>query len=410
LCVVDEDFMRALIFSALLAGPLFAAEPDALAIDATLQARHQPFGTILDPIFTAPDSDQIANYTRCGDSALWTGHYLAAEAFRYKVTGSADALSNASRALDGLKLLTDVSGTNVLARCAVPVDSQYAPSIIDQEKANGIFMGTAAGQTWYWIGNTSRDEYIGVFFGLGVAYNLIGDSAFRARVSDVGTRLLQFLLDHAWTIVMPDHSISTTFIQRPDQQFTLLQIGRHFNSKFSSTYKNETLFGAFTVIAPISLEVTDPRGSYYKFNLDTINLYHLVTLEDSSFRKLFYKKAYDILRNTTDDHINAHFNMIDRAINGPNATRDANTLQYLDQWLTRPRRDLRVDDRGQFAACGADDQACQPIPVPFRVTTDFLWQRSPFQLVGGGDGFIEGPGIDYLLPYWMARYYGLAKQ
>src|ERR1051326_7783050 len=174
--------MRALVFFLLLSVAR-AAEPDAIAIDSILQFRHQPFGTILDPIFTAPDSEEIANYTRCGDSALWTGHYLAAEAFRYKVTGSGEALSNASHALDGLTLLTDVTGTNVLARCAVPVDSKYAPSIIDQEKANGIFIGSASGQTWYWIGNTSRDEYIGVFFGLGVAYNLITDTAFRSRVS-----------------------------------------------------------------------------------------------------------------------------------------------------------------------------------------------------------------------------------
>src|SRR5206468_1632511 len=32
---------------------------------------------------------------------------------------------------------------------------------------------------------------------------------------------------------------------------------------------------------------------------------------------------------------------------------------------------------------------------------------SPYQLAGGGDGFIEMPGIDYILPYWMARYYGV---
>jgi hypothetical protein len=41
------------------------------------------------------------------------------------------------------------------------------------------------------------------------------------------------------------------------------------------------------------------------------------------------------------------------------------------------------------------------------VRTDFLWQRSPFQLVGGGIGNIETAGIDYILPYWMARYYGV---
>src|SRR5438105_14106744 len=84
------------------------AEADALAITANIQARHLPFGTILDPIFTLTNSDQIASYTRCGDSALWTGHYLAAEAFRYKVTQAPDALNNLKQAIAGLKSLADV--------------------------------------------------------------------------------------------------------------------------------------------------------------------------------------------------------------------------------------------------------------------------------------------------------------
>jgi hypothetical protein len=41
------------------------------------------------------------------------------------------------------------------------------------------------------------------------------------------------------------------------------------------------------------------------------------------------------------------------------------------------------------------------------VTTDFLWKRNPFQLSGGGQGTIETAGIDYLLPYWMGRFYGV---
>ena len=82
--------------------PARAAEADAIAISAGIQARHMPFGTILDPMYASPASNQIAGYTRCGDSALWTGAYLAAEAFRYKVTRSADALNNVKTALAGL--------------------------------------------------------------------------------------------------------------------------------------------------------------------------------------------------------------------------------------------------------------------------------------------------------------------
>src|SRR5690349_6718004 len=76
-----------------------AAEVDALAISKNIQNRHFPHYTVLDPIFDGPTGDRIVSYTRCGDSALWTGFYLAAESFRYKVTRSADALAAAQRAL-----------------------------------------------------------------------------------------------------------------------------------------------------------------------------------------------------------------------------------------------------------------------------------------------------------------------
>ena len=66
---------------------------------------------------------------------------------------------------------------------------------------------------------------MGVIFGLGVAYDMVNDSGVQASISQIATRLVQFLEDHAWTIVMPDGTISTTFVPRPDEILTLLQVG-----------------------------------------------------------------------------------------------------------------------------------------------------------------------------------------
>src|SRR5262245_50674105 len=122
-----------IVLSVLLpTGVARASDQDAASISANIQALHLPYGTILDPVFASSDPNspaysQIVSYARAGDSALWTGHYLAAEAFRYQATGGdPDALANAWRALRGIHSLLDITGSGLLARCALPVSSPFA--------------------------------------------------------------------------------------------------------------------------------------------------------------------------------------------------------------------------------------------------------------------------------------------
>ena len=400
--------MRHLRFSGLLllsAAALYAAEADAIAIENTLRLRHLPYQTVLDPVLGA--NRTAVSYTRCGDSATWTGHYLAAEAYRFRVTGSPHALANVRLALAGLTRLTDVTGSDLLARCAVPADAPWLADITSEEAANGVYHATLDGRAWVWIGNTSRDQYSGAFFGLATAYDLIPDAGLRAGMAALATRLLDRLLASAWNVVMPDGTISTTFLVRPDQELALLAIGRELNpARYGSEYSRLAASLAFTVPAPLLVDSTDDNGSYFKFNLDFINLFSLIRLETSSFNRAAYEFGFSAIRSTTDNHLNPHFNMIDRALHGPNAARDAETRADLEAWLLRPRLDVFVDWRGKVKACGTD-QACDPLPVAERPPADFLWQSSPFLLYGGQKGNIESAGIDYLLPYWMARYYGV---
>jgi len=189
---------------------------------------------------------------------------------------------------------------------------------------------------------------------------------------------------------------------------SLLQVGRRVNpGRFDAIYNRYRALYAPSVLAPIAVDVRDEDNDYFKFNLDTITLYMLLRFEDSAYYRWWYMQAYTSLRRTTDGHGNAHFNMIDRGVRGPDGRRDAETRELLAAWLRRSRRDVWVDWRGVYPACGSPDRACAPLRVEDRGGTDFLWQRSPFGLVGGGAGTIEGAGIDYLLPYWMARYYGV---
>lgn len=368
---------------------LMASDADALTIDAAILARHMPFGTILDPIYASSTSTAIVAYTRCGDSALWTGAYLAAESFRYKVTQSADALNNVKTALAGLKSLVDVTGDNRLARCIVAADSPYAAGIAREEASNTIHQNPP----WMWVDNTSRDQVVGLFFGLGAAYDLVNDAGVQSSVSDLATRVSGFIARHLWS---PNDDMSNTFLLRPEELDMLVQVARHVNP---SNTISRPLF-----VPPVSLGVSVDvlgLGSYFKFNLDYMAFYNLIRLQDNGDNR----GAYQIVRSSTSAHQNAFFNMIDRVLNGPDAARDAETLGLLHDWLQRPRRDFYVDLSKTVAVCGSE--ACSPAPVALRPPCDFLWQVNPFQLPGGTSGVIENAGVDYILPYWMARYYGV---
>jgi hypothetical protein len=391
-----------------------ASDDDAVSISNNIQKFHMPYDTVLDPVFASsdpnsPDFSRIVSYSRAGDSAIWTGHYLAAEAFRYRVTGSDEALKNAWRALRGIRSLLDITGTDVLARCLVPVDSPFASDIQRAEAGHGIFFGKLQGRDYFWIGNTSRDQYSGVMLGLSTAYDLIDDPAVQSFIKTDVTRMLNFLLRRGWSVVMPNGAISTTFWLRPDQELSFLQIGRKINPQaFGLTYAYYRNTYASSVGWPIAYDNIDDHNHYFKFNLNYINLYDLIRLEeDTSPFKQTYLDAYNALRGRTRTHGNAHFNMMDRALVGPNAARDSETINLLALWLVRSRRDHWVDLRGKYPPCLGQDRSCVPIPVNVRINTDFLWQRSPYLLYGGGFGTIETAAIDYILPYWMARSFGL---
>ena len=371
--------------------PVRGTEADALAISANIQARHMPFGTVLDPIYASPTSNQIVGYTRCGDSALWTGAYLAAESFRYNVTQSADALNNVKSALAGLNSLSAVTGDNQLARCIVAASSPYAAGIASEEASNTIHQAPP----WFWVDNTSRDQIVGAFFGLAVAYDLVNDDTVKSSISNLTTLLLGYISRHQWS---PNDDISSTFLLRPEELQMLVQVARHINP-------SDGISGPF-LVPPVDVGVlvdVQSNDSYFKFNLDYMSLYNLIRYQDNSDNR----GAYQTVRNYTAPQQNAFFDLVDRALNGPNAARDAETVALLNQWLQRPSRDNPVTLQGVVGVCGS--AACQPIPVALRPPDEFLWEESPFQLDGGGMGVIETGGVDYILPYWMARYYGVIQ-
>ena len=326
---------------------------------------------------------------------------MAAEAYRYKVTGSAEALANVNNAIQAIKIMIDVTGSDVLSRCALPADSPYAAAISSEEAPNGVYQGTVYGAPWIWIGNTSRDSYSGVFFGLAVTYDMVSDQTVRNWVSYLATRLLNNLLDNFWNIVLPDGSISTTFLIRPDQQLSLLLVG---TAREWRPLRHEVLRRVERAFADGAGAGGNRLRRRDRLVLQVQpGLHQPLHAEAAGQRLLEFLVRAGVRRAALDDgwprqRVLQH----DRSRRGQSeyAARrgDARPAGRLAR-SARARTSSAISP-ASFRVCG--DDACKPLPVQDRVTTDFLWQRSPFQLAGGGNGDIETAGIDYILPYWMA--------
>ena len=390
---------------------LGADEGLAVALSRRIQASHMPSGLLFDSIYVAPGSRERIGYLGYGDAALWTGLYVAAEAHRFAVTRDSEARAAVVRSLEAIDRLSRLSGDGLLARYYYPVDDPHVPFFLQDRAGTEYHRTRLDGAEYYYVTRTSRDQYSGVFFGLGSAYDLVDHPDVQRLCRSIATRLVQYLIAHDWHIYRHDGSLHDTFFHRPEQRLSILRVAAHLDpGRFEAEYRRHRRTHSRFAFLGVLIDVIQPRSAYYKFNLDHLYFYNLLRLEPrGSVPFAQYERAYRRMREAVRHHQNAHFNMIDRALRGPDAARDRETASLLAGLAERGLRDRTRDGRGDFKACGAN-RACSPLPVAARVSTDFLWQREPFTLYAEGDERIERSGLDYILPYWMARYYGVVTQ
>jgi hypothetical protein len=113
------------------------------------------------------------------------------------------------------------------------------------------------------------------------------------------------------------------------------------------------------------------------------------------------------------DHLNAWFAAAYMSGTGDtsNLIARATVLGALADYPPPPRWDRATNHRGrsglEFVSAEGRQWSRYALPIHERVPTDFLWQRSPFQLQGGSNAPLAYPGLDFLLPYWAARAAGV---
>ncbi len=330
---------------------------------------------------------------------------------------------------------------------------------------------TALGTVWYGWGcgedhPISRDQFLGLFLGLGLANQLVDQPDVRDRTRARLEQMLDYLLRNNWNVVLPpDNRIRTMFVGNIDVQLALLRIGATIDpGRYLARYRRYAAAADLDWI-DTWFSSLDPVSSYFKFNLAHALFLPTLLDEDDPTTRAAYLRAYDILWRTVRGHQNAWFDLVHvlgqrpdqragalavASAANPGLTLAQEVQTVLGQWLVRrgrvagpdgqPRNDL-ADVPGLLALWpdevtpyssleGATScQARYPVPLPARVGNgmDFMWQRSPFGTAlptakcgvgsrpteadlranGAADPRREGPAVDYLLAYWAAAYLGV---
>jgi hypothetical protein len=208
--------------------------------------------------------------------------------------------------------------------------------------------------------------------------------------------------------------------------------GRTDSAKWKAVFTEELVTMAPFVSFAQEFDQTQPYNDYYKHNLDHLIGFNLIRNAPNAVAREVYAQAMGIMDSTTRRHLNAHFETITYALTGE-ADRLVDAVTHLREWRTYRSRIESGGDTDHRELCegtiecvpedqvdvslapGADPvpipgvssdlRARHPLPIADRTPTDFLWQRAPNQLVDSVSPTHQAPGVDYLLPYWMLRYY-----
>jgi len=160
----------------------------AAYFDEMAVTRHLAGDGLLRNLYLNEDLETVQKWFHVENVILWSGMYLASQAFRYEVTGDQAAQDNAKVVTAALHELTNVTGVSGLyGRSMYKPGVSYNPVPADSTSWTD---STAAGyEGWRFRNDVSKDGYAGLMFGYAAALEHFDDpdllAGIRARLREI---------------------------------------------------------------------------------------------------------------------------------------------------------------------------------------------------------------------------------
>ena len=355
------------------------------------------------------------------NDGLWTGCYVAAESFRYSVTGDKKALAKARRGLNAMLLLTQITGIPGFTARAVRYPGEKGFGNGDHE------WHISPDKSCEWKGETSIDEMTGHFFGMSIYYDLCANKAEKVKIKNALCGIMDHILANNYRLVDAD-GLPTTWACWDPMALNLDE--RWFSERGINSLE---FLGFLKVCIHISND-KKYEEVYNKF----CTLYHYPM-------NIMNHKVKDAHYCHIDDNLAFLASLTLLRLEDNEGIRSAVLCGMEDHWeYERPERQPMFAFI-HAAATGRDDDVCEGVRSLREIPYDLIhyrmenskrkdlvwdneqeeWHNEPqvikalpydetnvhrpdsgsFHLDSYAGG-AQDPTV-YLLPYWIGRYYGI---
>ncbi len=417
------------------------------------QARHSRRGYITWCGFKV-EGDPKGGLIRFADDndGLWSGMYVAAEAFRYGATHDPEARALAKKSMDAmLDLLTYTGSPGFPARAIVykgediaGYDEKLQSRI--EGKDYTIWFQSPVNPNILCKGDTSSDELDGHYWAWYVYHDLVADAAEKKRIEAACAAVTDNIIAHDFNLVGPTgyHTrwgvwapkyLNDDPVWRGGRGLNSLEILSHLKVAYHLT-GNPKYQEAYLYLINKHHYLTntiDQRatGDWWRQNhsddeLAACAYYPIMQLEkDPELRKVLVRSLETTWAPERAEH-SSFLNFIYGS--GTDSPCDVEeSLQNLRDWPwelicwecdNRHRADVQITwaPRPENAESGRGPRnpfhTDRVLPASERVVAK--WNEDPFVPSGrflrpgtGNSGYAEQDGMSWLLPYWMGRYHGM---
>lgn len=373
------------------------------------------------------ENDDIdAGFVEISDNdGSWTGCYVAAESFRYAVTGEKEALEKARRGMKAMLYLMDITGIDGFTARAVryPGEDGFGDGNHEWVKSKD---GACE-----WKCETSSDEMTHHFFALSVYYDLCADEKEKEEISRQLCAITEHIINNNYRLIDHDGLPTTWACWNPDllnhndkwfferginslELLSFLKVSYHIsgNEKYKKLYDSFVKSNHYPLNA-MQHKIRDAHICHIDDNLGFVAALTLLRLEEDENLRSIYLCGLEDHWEYEKVEKQPMFCFIHAAMTG----RDSDLAQGVQSLREIPldltHYTLENSKRKDIIYDTEQEEWHEPpqvkYPLPFDERNVSRPDSSVFVLDVAARNSIQD-GTVFLLPYWIGRYYNLIKE